>query len=571
MGKYRFAALLTTAVLVAGAATVGTAGAATTPNGVGTTSASNTIAQVDLGNGLLGIRVLGDDAQSSIDPKVGTPAAASVLHPLVVSSNTLSALNLSAPAVEARSTGSPQNVGSSRDLGASGLPASIVKGVIDPATLSAVVDSAGARSGLNAALNNLAAAGGVVSVDKITSTLGAVAAKSDSNGTRGVSATNLQVLNLGALLNGLGLPIGNLSLAQVSSMLQNLQLMGAGSPVSSLLTTLGIASPVGDAAGLQSLFTTLTGNLGVGQSTLAAITGPLCTANLTGALLAANPALAGLGLGTGTTCAQAVTTVTGAITTVTNQLTGLVPGLLGLLDKQALLSLDSVDVGIVTKATDAVSSSVAGVTGKIGNLHVGGITIPGVDLLSGSQALTSTLALNSIKGVLGSVDPGLANIIGLKVLDSTGTGVTSSNGYIQALGKLTAVHVSITPPANLAAILSGLTATSALSQLKTAVPAFNLASVALPNAAGMDALGTALKATPAAAVVNALASGASFDVASVQAASNFVPVIASAAAPATPGATLPRTGRNAGLAIVGMVLVGLAVTIRRRVLAPSRD
>jgi LPXTG-motif cell wall-anchored protein len=58
-------------------------------------------------------------------------------------------------------------------------------------------------------------------------------------------------------------------------------------------------------------------------------------------------------------------------------------------------------------------------------------------------------------------------------------------------------------------------------------------------------------------------------VASVQAASNFVPVIATAA-PAS-GATLPRTGRNAGLAIVGMVLVGLAITIRRRVLAPSRD
>jgi hypothetical protein len=536
---------------------------------VGTSSASNTVAQVDLGSGLLSVRVLGDDAQSSIDPKVGSPAAASVLHPLTVSSNTLSALNVAAPSVEARSSGTQQNVGTSRDLGAAGLPAAVIKGVIDPAVLSAVVDAAGARSGLNAALNNLAALGGVVSVDKISSSLGANAAKVDSDGTRGFSATNLNVLNLGALLDGLGLPLGNLSMAQISTMLQSLQDLGAGSPVAGLLSSLGINSAVPDAAGLQSLFTTLTGNLAIGQTTLTNISGALCAGNLTGALLTANPALSSLGLTASTTCAQAVTTVTNAINTVTGQLTGLIPGLLAILDNTSLLKLDSVDIGIVTKATDAVSSSAATVTGKIGNLHIGGITIPGVDLLSGSQALTSNLALNSIKGVLGSVDPGLANLVNLKFLDTTGTGVSSANGYVQALGKLTAVHLGITPPANLAAILGGITsANSALTALKTAVPAFNLAGVALPNVAGMDALNSALKATPAAAAVNALAGGASMDLASVQAASNFVPVIASAPAPS--GGTLPRTGRNGGYAIVGMVLVGLALVIRRRVVAAGR-
>ncbi|HZQ86207.1 MAG TPA: hypothetical protein VFA83_15275, partial [Acidimicrobiales bacterium] len=392
----------------------------------------------------------------------------------------------------------------------------------------------------------------------------------DSDGTRGFSATNLNVLNLGALLDGLGLPLGNLSLAQISNMLQNLQDLGAGSPVASLLSTLGIGSAVPDAAGLQSLFTTLTGNLALGQSTLTNISGALCSGTLTSGLLTANPVLAGLGLTASSTCAQAVSTVTGAINTVTGQLTGLVPGLLGILDNTSLLKLDSVDIGIVTKATDNVSTSVAGVTGKIGALHIGGLTIPGIDLLSNAQALTSTSALNAVKSVLGSVDPGLANIIGLKLLDSTGTGVSSSNGYVQALGKLTAVHLSITPPANLAAILGGITsANSALTALKTAVPAFNLSSVSLPNVAGMDALNSALKATPAAAAVNALAGGASMDVASVQATSNFVPVIASAQA--APGATLPRTGRDAGIAIVGMVLVGMAIAIRRRILAPSAD
>jgi LPXTG-motif cell wall-anchored protein len=570
MGKYRLAALLTTAALAAGAVTSGTAGAAT-PNGVGTSSASNTVAQVDLGNGLLSVRVLGDDAQSSIDPKVGAPAAASVLHPLTVSSNTVSALNISAPSVEARSSGAPQNVGSSRDLGAAGLPGPVVKGVIDPAVLTAVVDAAGARSGLNAALNNLAAVGGVVSVDKIASSLGANAAKIDSDGTRGFSATNLQVLNLGALLDGLGLPLGNLSLAQIGNMLQSLQDLGAGSPVAGLLSTLGINSAVPDAAAVQSLYATLIANLTLGQTTLANISGALCAGTLSNALLTANPVLANIGFTTSTTCAQAVTTVTSAITTVTNQLTGLIPGLLGILDGTSLLKLDSVDVGIVTKATDAVSTSAATVTGKIGNLHVGGITIPGVDLLAAASQVTSTAsqALSSINGVLGSVDPGLANLISLKVLDTTGTGVSSANGYIQALGKLTAVHLGITPPANLAAILGSITsANSALTALKTAVPAFNLAGVALPNVAGMDALNTALKATPAAAAVNALASGASVDLASVQAASNFVPVIATAA----PGGTLPRTGRNnGGVAIAGMVLIGLALVIRRRVMAASHS
>ena len=71
------AAVSLAALLGATAAAGGTATAQT--NGVGTTKATTTAVNVALGsNGsLLNVRVLGDDGSANIDPKQGTPSAAS--------------------------------------------------------------------------------------------------------------------------------------------------------------------------------------------------------------------------------------------------------------------------------------------------------------------------------------------------------------------------------------------------------------------------------------------------------------------------------------------------------------
>src|SRR4051812_29433244 len=81
---------------------------ADTASGVGTSQVSTTVVGVQLGNAgsLLNLRVLGDDASSTIDTKVSQPSAFSRLTPLAVSSNVaalsgpLATLSAAVPAAE---------------------------------------------------------------------------------------------------------------------------------------------------------------------------------------------------------------------------------------------------------------------------------------------------------------------------------------------------------------------------------------------------------------------------------------------------------------------------------------
>src|SRR3954468_10987878 len=82
MRKVRAVLAATLATAIVGAvASAGSAGAATT--GAGTSKASTSVLQVALGtNGsVLTLRLLGDDSQSTIDPKVSAPAAFTRLSP----------------------------------------------------------------------------------------------------------------------------------------------------------------------------------------------------------------------------------------------------------------------------------------------------------------------------------------------------------------------------------------------------------------------------------------------------------------------------------------------------------
>src|SRR5688500_14359499 len=86
---------------------MGTAGLADAQAaGVGTSKASTTILNVDLGDALK-LRVGGDDAQSSTDPQIGPAGAFSRLVGLEASSAMLPALNVKIPdpAIESRTPG----------------------------------------------------------------------------------------------------------------------------------------------------------------------------------------------------------------------------------------------------------------------------------------------------------------------------------------------------------------------------------------------------------------------------------------------------------------------------------
>src|SRR4051812_28744938 len=77
------------------------AGAATPVSGVGTGSVSSTVLDVQLGsNGdILGVRVLGDDGLSTIDPAKGAPVSSETFRSLTITSKTVPALAVAVPTV----------------------------------------------------------------------------------------------------------------------------------------------------------------------------------------------------------------------------------------------------------------------------------------------------------------------------------------------------------------------------------------------------------------------------------------------------------------------------------------
>ena len=601
MRSLRLASLATALGLITAAVSMGSASAATP--GVGTSLAKTTVAQLDIGNDLLSARVLGNDSASSIDPSRGTPEAATVLRPLTVTSGVIDALNVSLPEVSVRTTGAEnrQEV-AAIDLDSvlkdklpdalDAVAGTLASGEISPASLAAIVDAVGARSGLNAELADLSAAAGLVSVDAITGALGTDAATVDTDTFQGLDVDTVSALNLGALLDGLGIPLTDLDVATVAGLLEELGLLGTTGPVASLIAQVedaaGVTLPAPtDAAALSGIVDTVT----AADSDAIADLGVCETAgdtlgDLTGGLPTTGP-ISGLpDVDDGTLCSDALDDLLAALPSQ-----DLLGGLLAILDNLSLLSLDGVEVGINAKATDSVSTSAANVTAAIGAIRVGNVSIPGIDLLATAQALAAKAdaikgQLDDVLGVVGVDAVGdLAGILDVDLLDTTGTGVTKNGEYVQAVANLTGVKVTITPPANLAAIVSGLAGgTSVLEELDGLLPGDASAvegALTMPNTDAMRALENALTVPTApgtaalapAGATNALLGGATLSLASVSGTSNFVPRVAGQATPTPTGGELPRTGTSGnavGLAALGMVLGALAIGIRRQVLAPVR-
>jgi hypothetical protein len=515
------------ALLTATAAT-GTAGAAT-PSGVGTSKASTTVLNVALGsNGaLLNIRVLGDDGTANIDPKVATPAsAASAISPLT-SSSSVSALNIVVPKVSVSSTGAPVT----KSVPTISLATPVSSGSIAPLSLSAVVDAAqGATSGLNSTLSNVTAAGGLLSVPSLTSSLGASAKPGDADGLRGVNVPSVQVLNLGAVLQGLGVNPANLSVGQVANALDALQktvTSGTSQLNGTQLTAL---------SGLQQVLTTLPpgGVSGLPASTtIASLPAPvqsLITTALGGSLPVG---VANIG--------DLSTLLTGTITNAVNTLAS-----------TPLLQVDNLVVGISTKAADSVANSASTIQASLGAVKVGNVSLPGVDLASTTTQVTTLVnsVQSKVNGVLNTV--GLGNLVTVKVLDQAKS-VASDKGYVNALANLTALHVAIAP---LSSVAPG-TAQAAGDTVGTILGSSNVPALSTAMAS--------LNALLPTSTVGALTAGATVDALSIGASSAFAP----AAAPVTPAVPTPANGtlavtggRTQALGLVGLLLLAMVAGLR---------
>jgi hypothetical protein len=533
MRKFRIVGAATSLAVLVGAAVAAGGPVSAATSGVGTTRTTTTGANISLGNdgSLLSVQVLGDDGSANIDPKQGTPSsAASSLSPLNASSQTLpaSTVNQVLPKVSVSSTGAADN----KSVPTISLNTPISTGTIAPLSLSSAVDAAtGAASGLTSSVNNLTAVGGLLSIPSLQSSLGANAKPGDSDALRGITTKDangvdqpIKVLNLGAVLQGLGVNPASLTAGQVGSVLTALN-----TTITSSIGTLNGAD-VTNLAGLQDVLTTLPPGGVSGLPLNTVITGlpaPVQNAILQALGLASLPA----GISTvGDLQTLLTTTFTNAVNTIGGA---------------TLLQVDSLNLGVNTKALDTVQNSVAAITAAIGTVHVGNVPITGADLTS--IATTAQSTVNSVLTAAGLP----TGILTLKLLDQSKS-VGSQAGYVNSLANLTAVHVALAPLSSLAGGATSQAATDTMSQI--------LGSANVPVlSTAMATLNTALNTT------NALGTGATVDVLQVGAASTFTPSSASTNPPAaTPqSGTLATTGGPTQiLGFVGLLLLATVAGLR---------
>lgn len=542
MRKLRLAAAATSLTLISAVSSVGIAGAAEVP-GVGTTQAITTLVGVELGNNgsLLNLRLVGDDARATIDKLIAPTEAFSKLVPASLTSSVVPALNIALPSFESRSPGGASSVPTqSINLnnavpGLGALPLSVLGGSLNLGNLTSSIDGGVAKSALDLASGNLNLVGGVLSISELSSKMGASAAGGQADGARTIKVGTIKVLDLGGLLDGLGIKLTDLPLSTVTG----------------LLTNLGVAIPgVGNGAQLQSLVdgalaqvTTLTGTLsgaGVPVDVVTDIVGTL-----------------GLGSVINTGLITGLTDPVARATELIEQLQAVIAGLLntamGVLDDFSLLQIDGLEIGVVTKAVKDLSGSVADITAKVGDITVAGLKIPGLDLggaLAQVNGLVNTIN-TTLSSTLGSIAPGLANLVDVSVLEKVSS-VVNEGGYNRSRAGVTALTATIKPPVDLAGILNTLRLGTSVGDL------IGLGGLPIPSLGSAMGL---LEGTLGGAV-QALAQGATVKVAEVMAASDYAApagVVASA-----PGGELPRTGSATGLmALVAMCMAGMAFAVRR--------
>ncbi len=534
--RFTRVAAAATALTLVGAATFVSPAKAATP-GVGTALSSSSLLDVKLGS-LLNLKLLADEARSTIDPSVAQPEAFSRLNALSLTTALPGALsNISLPVVESKSPGGAASVdGPGLNLGTlAGLnlpvgPA-LLGGLLSPAKLTSAASGSEAHSGLTSGLGNVNLVGGLISATGLTSVLGTNAKGTVADGSRTMKAGAINVLDLGALLNGLGLPLANLPISAVSNILSTLGVPVAGVPTGGSLN--------GVVGTLNATIDTVQDQI---DGTINTVVGT-----------AAGSLLGTLGLpvpGVGATLA----TLNGVIDSVQGLISDVLTTALGVLDGVSLLKVEGVEIGTTTKASDTVAGSVADIVAKIGAIKVGGLALPGLDLGATTAQLNGVLdTVNGTLGsVLGGISPDLANLVKVNLFaKDPATGVTSGGGYIKSLAGVSALTASIVPPLNLAGILGTLTAAngigSAITGLGGTLPVL---SNLMPTLNGL--LG---------GVTSVLGEGATIKLASVTSGASFTTPVA-----ATNGA-LPRTGGTAQAALLGMALVIAAVASRRFVMA----
>lgn len=549
-------AALATTVIAAGAFTgPATAQAA----GVGTSLSSTKVLTAQLGENaqLLDLLLLGEEARSTIDPSVAPASAFSKITALSAKSAIVpnNPINQTVGVAEARSDGANEvAIAPAAISSLVGVPAAlgpVLSGNVDAGKVTASLTDGVAASGLNASLSDIKAVGGLVSLGSLKSTLESASSGATSTATRGASVSNVTVLDLGALLQGLGLPLGQLTPAQVVALVDALAAQ-TGLPLPSGADTLAEAVAMLNAV-IDEIQTTLTDTAAQTEPVTEVI--DTTTQDVLDTLGGATGVSVELPTDTTTLVEDATELLNDLIDQVQALINDLLAKGLAALNGLALLRLEGVEVGVTTKAVGTVDGSVAQVTGKIGKVFVGGVELPGIDLLTSAAQVNGAVAgVNTKLGsVLGLVSPDLANLVKVSVLDQA-TSIVSDGGYTRSRAGITGATATVTPPANLAALVSGIVAQVGVAETLVS------ANVPVPAVSSLmnDLAGSLNLAS------SALTSPAKVQVAQVLSASDYrLGSVTTGAPGTTTGApTLPRTGGD-DLMLLGGVAAILALALRR--------
>ncbi|MGH9275267.1 MAG: hypothetical protein ACRDZU_11530 [Acidimicrobiales bacterium] len=590
-------------------------GAEESPAGTGMSGGAASLLTLALGDGALDLRLVGEDSATS--NVAGAANALERVSPLQVASTLLPALNgVSQPTVEASSTSGENatatpGVDLATLLAAAPVPG-LLTGVIDPVALRSVVDATGATSAADGAVRNLSVLGGLLQLGTATADLGSSALLTDAGATRGLSVDRIEVLDLTALLDALGISLADLPLDAAVGLLGGLGLPIPGdlSPEALLTTIDGLLTQT---APVRAQVVTLQGQIDALQGQLAPLTAQLSTATALvtslnadlatqQALLAACvvPALCVPIQALVTSLTSQLATATASVNTIDaaidalqaqidgvvaqidallatiqsllDQLLGLIDGVLDGLADAPLLAVEDLVVGLTALADDTLAGSSAQVVGSVGAVKIGGLSLGGIDPAATLAQVTGLAdqVTGTLGGILSLVDPALAGLVDIDLLEQ-GTAVTEEGGVTKAIAGITALRATITPP-DVCAVLGRLgleeTVGSVLGSLGESLPA-------LPGPVGtvLGDLGSTVRcAAPLTAagftasslvdgVASALTQPLTVEALSISGAGSFS-VPAAPGAPGTPG-ELPTTGGNAQLALLAVGLGVLGIAARR--------
>jgi hypothetical protein len=583
--------LTAVAASVALAAAVGGSGAASAQTtGVATASVTTNLLHVNVAGGLLDLKVVSDQGQSNVDPASGAQQGISRLIPVALSSNSISAINTVNNALApvnqqfvSQSPGGNPSVGTPAVNFAApatgiALPLNLLSGQLNAGNLTSSFDAVkGATSALDFALTNLKVVGGLITADTFGDVNGSAANTGIGNGSRTVNIGTIKV-SLAALLQSLGIPVGNLPINDVLGLVQGLgvtipDLPAGSTSLTDAFTTLDnlVTSLPAQIQGVQ--------NIGGTSVPVSTVTSSVPTLSSTVSTLTSALPGSPVSLPTSGTVdpATLVSQLQSALSSATQLLQGLLNNALNALLNANLFEFDGGQIGVVTKAAPTLQDSVANITAQLGAIKVAGLSLPGLDLSSTLQTVSNTVNTidGTVSGLLSTLSPNLANLIHVSVLDKN-TSVTNSNGYNRAVAGISLLTLSIDPSAitgGLTSLLGSLTGASVhsaavggTSGIVGAITSLGGTAPVIPNL--VPGLTSAL------GVTNLLGGGAtSVKVGEVLSGAQYASSTPAVAPPAAvPTTKLPRTGSNtAEWAALAAVLFALALGARRMVRRPALD